>query len=87
MKKFIDDVSVLAVERCLVNKLPHLLQAESVLDLKDDEVARLAGETQGAAMERERCTEKLAILEDGRGDLIRLATCRTLGAGEKTCMI
>ncbi|KAG6008281.1 hypothetical protein E4U21_004743 [Claviceps maximensis] len=82
MKKFIDDVSVLAVERCLVHKLPHLFQAESVLDLKDDEIARLAGETSEAAAERDRCTEKLAILEDGKRDLIRLATCGPLLSDE-----
>ncbi|KAG6012454.1 hypothetical protein E4U54_007525 [Claviceps lovelessii] len=82
MKKFIDDISVLAVERCLINKLPHLFQAESVLDLKDEEVARVAGETAEAAAERDRCSEKLAILEDGRRDLIRLATCGALDEGE-----
>ncbi|KAG5993869.1 hypothetical protein E4U43_003379 [Claviceps pusilla] len=82
MKKFIDDISVLAVERCLINKLPHLFRAESVLDLKDEEVARVAGETAEAAAERDRCSEKLAILEDGRRDLIRLATCGALDEGE-----
>lgn len=86
MKKFIDDISVLAVERCLINKLPHLFQAESVLDLKDEEVARVAGETAEAAAERDRCSEKLAILEDGRRDLIRLATCGALDEGEVVCL-
>ncbi|KAG6030299.1 hypothetical protein E4U41_000131 [Claviceps citrina] len=83
LKKFVDDVSVLAVERCLINKLPHLFQAESVLDLEDQAVARVAGETEAAAEERERCTEKLAILEDGKQDLIRLATCGSSDSGEK----
>ncbi|KAG5922928.1 hypothetical protein E4U42_005133 [Claviceps africana] len=78
LKKFIDDVSVLAVERCLINKLPRLFQPESVLDLKDEEIARVAGETAEAGAERDRCTEKLAILEDGRRDLVRLATCGPL---------
>ncbi|KAG5933887.1 hypothetical protein E4U53_000830 [Claviceps sorghi] len=78
LKKFIDDVSVLAVERCLIIKLPYLFQPESVLELEDEEIARVAGETAEAAAERDRCTEKLATLEDGRRDLIRLATCGPL---------
>ncbi|KAG5981785.1 hypothetical protein E4U55_002563 [Claviceps digitariae] len=82
MKKFIDDVSVLAVERCLINKLPNLFQAESVLDLTDEEIARMAGETAEAATERESCTEKLAILQAGRSALIKLATRGTINSGD-----
>lgn len=77
----IDAVSVLAVEQCLVGKLPSLFQAELILDLKDDEIAHLAQESDGAARKRVQCKEKLAILEAGKDDLHRLDSHRSLNLG------
>ncbi|KAG5954410.1 hypothetical protein E4U57_004489 [Claviceps arundinis] len=73
MNKFIDDVSVLAVEQCLVSKLPDLLPDEILFDFKDEEIARLAGETESASKQRVLFNQKLAVLEDGRRDLMNLA--------------
>ncbi|KID82110.1 interferon-induced GTP-binding protein Mx [Metarhizium guizhouense ARSEF 977] len=78
MKKFIDDVGVLAVEQCLISQLPSLFLSESILDLSDDEVIRMANESDSASLERTRCAEKLAVLEDGKSDLKRLESHRTL---------
>ncbi|KID95315.1 interferon-induced GTP-binding protein Mx, partial [Metarhizium majus ARSEF 297] len=78
MKKFIDDVGVLAVEQCLISQLPSLFLSESILDLSDDEVIRMANESDSASIERARCAEKLAVLEDGKNDLKRLESHRTL---------
>ncbi|KAJ2979473.1 hypothetical protein NQ176_g3234 [Zarea fungicola] len=77
-KKFIDDVSVLAVERCLINKLPSLFPAETILDLRDDEIAHIAIESDALSLERNRYREKLAILENAKGELNRLDIHRTL---------
>ncbi|KAG6166749.1 hypothetical protein E4U51_003366 [Claviceps purpurea] len=73
MNKFIDDVSVLAVEQCLVSKLPDLFPDDILFDFKDEEIARLAGETDAASKQREKFNQKLAVLEDGRRDLMNLA--------------
>lgn len=82
MKKFIDDVGVLAVEQCLISQLPSLFLSESILDLSDDEVIRMANESDSASIERARCAEKLAVLEDGKNDLKRLESHRTLNPGK-----
>ncbi|KAG5968441.1 hypothetical protein E4U58_001864 [Claviceps cyperi] len=73
MNKFIDDVSVLAVEQCLISKLPDLFPDEILFDFKDEEIARLAGKTEAASKQRANLNQKLAILEDGRRDLMNLA--------------
>ncbi|KAG6098635.1 hypothetical protein E4U14_007447 [Claviceps sp. LM454 group G7] len=78
MNKFIDDVSVLAVEQCLISKLPDLFPDDILVDFKDEEIARLAGETEAASKQREKCSQKLAVLEDGRRDLMNLAMTGSL---------
>ncbi|KAF2676183.1 interferon-induced GTP-binding protein Mx [Lentithecium fluviatile CBS 122367] len=65
LKKVIDDFSVLAVEACLIQKLPTLFCPEDVLDINDATVAALASEDEEASAERAQCNEKLKVLEDG----------------------
>ncbi|XWW94493.1 hypothetical protein V2A60_002436 [Cordyceps javanica] len=77
-KKFIDDISVLAVERCLINKLPFLFPSETILDLQDDELDHIATESYALSLERTRYTEKLVILGDAKSDLEKLDIHRTL---------
>ncbi|KJK73725.1 hypothetical protein H634G_10994 [Metarhizium anisopliae BRIP 53293] len=78
MKKFIDDISVLAAEQCLISQLPSLFLSESILDFRDDELIRMANESDSASQERARCAEKLAVLEDGKSHLKRLESHRVL---------
>ncbi|KAK2592604.1 hypothetical protein QQS21_009711 [Conoideocrella luteorostrata] len=79
LKRFVDDIGVLAVEQCLISKLPSVFQSDIVLDFKEGEIARLATESENAGLERERCAEKLAVLQDGKNELSRLQTHRSLG--------
>lgn len=65
MKKAIDDISVLAVEACLIKKLPTLFCPADILDIDDATVVALASEDEESSAERARCTEKLKVLEDG----------------------
>ncbi|KGQ10244.1 Interferon-induced GTP-binding protein Mx [Beauveria bassiana D1-5] len=78
-KKFIDDISVLAVEWCLIHKLPTLFPPEAILDLQDDEVAHIATESDSLSLERTRHRQKLTTLEDVKSDLKQLDIHRTLG--------
>lgn len=83
LKKFIDDVSVLAVEFCLVKKLPLLFNPEKVFEMNDEEISRLAAENDSTGAERNRCTEKREVLLAGLNELRRLHKHRSvLSKGE-----
>ncbi|KAF1975224.1 dynamin family protein [Bimuria novae-zelandiae CBS 107.79] len=69
LKKVIDDFAVLAVEACLIEKLPTLFCPEDVLDINDETVTSLAVEDEESSAERARCSEKLKVLEEGLREL------------------
>lgn len=65
VSRFIDDVSVLAVEDCLISKLSTLFRSSNVLEMSGEDMSRLAGETQESSIERKRLEAKRGILETG----------------------
>jgi len=65
MNRFIDDVSVLAVEDCLIGKVAELFRSDKVLDMSSDDISRLAGETAESSVERKRLVDKRKMLDDG----------------------
>ncbi|KAM5388265.1 hypothetical protein ACJA88_000129 [Fusarium oxysporum] len=69
VNRFIDDVSVLAIEDCLISKLPSLFTSSSVAEMSDEELYLLAGETDESSIERKRLELKQGILEKGLQDL------------------
>lgn len=69
MARAVDDFSVLAVECCLVQKLPGLFSPEVVYLLDDETVRRIAAEDDATAAERARLTDMLSVLEAGLADL------------------
>ncbi|EKJ68747.1 hypothetical protein FPSE_11078 [Fusarium pseudograminearum CS3096] len=69
MERFIDDVSALAVEDCLISKLPGLFRSANVMNMGEEDLHLLAGETPESSMERERLKVKLEILEKGLQDI------------------
>ncbi|KAK4236071.1 hypothetical protein C8A03DRAFT_45878 [Achaetomium macrosporum] len=72
LKTVVDSISTLAIERCLVQKLPSILSSEIVFDLSDEEVKHITAESSESAAERAQATEKLAVLENAMVDLKRL---------------
>ena len=65
MSRFIDDVSILAIEDCLISKLSTLFRSSNVLEMSELEISRLAGETRESSLERKRLEAKRRILETG----------------------
>lgn len=65
MNRFIDDVSVLAVEDCLIGKVSGLFRSSKVLEMSPDDISRLVGETAESSVERKRLVEKRKILDTG----------------------
>lgn len=72
LKKVVDDISVLAIKECQIQKLPNLFMSETVFCLDDTVIERIADESEESRAERELCSTKLRILEAGLRDLSRL---------------
>ncbi|KAI1087991.1 P-loop containing nucleoside triphosphate hydrolase protein [Rostrohypoxylon terebratum] len=72
LKKVVDDFSTLAIEACLMSKLPHLFTPEIVFDLSDDVVSMIAAESWEVVDERKFLTEKIKVLSSGMTELQRL---------------
>jgi hypothetical protein len=70
------------VEECLVQKLPSLFNPEKVYDLPEDEITRIAAETEDVAAQRKEWTRRLDILEEGLRDLRSLDKHKTIVYGE-----
>ncbi|RYP49974.1 hypothetical protein DL768_004409 [Monosporascus sp. mg162] len=69
LKKFIDDVSVNAIETCLIQRLPDVFSPGVVWDLSEEQIGQLGSEDDSTVKEREDLTKKLRILEKGLMDL------------------
>jgi hypothetical protein len=76
--RFVDDVSVLAIEECLISKLPDLLKPSRVHELGTEEIQRLVGESEETASSRTKLNEKRTLLQKGLQDLKRFQTHRVM---------
>ncbi|KAK5654259.1 hypothetical protein OQA88_7434 [Cercophora sp. LCS_1] len=65
LSRFIDDMSVLALENRLISKLPTLFRSSNFLEMTDQDVSHLAGETAESSLERKRLGAKREILKTG----------------------
>ncbi|KAM0724041.1 hypothetical protein Q7P37_000221 [Cladosporium fusiforme] len=63
LKRVIDDFSTLAVEQCLVRRLPYLFRPEMIHEMSDEDVSQLASETEDTTNQRDKCLERLAVLQ------------------------
>lgn len=79
MKTLIDDFSVLAVEKCLVQQLPEIFSPKTVISLDDTLTARVAAETDESRAERAEKVQKLRVLETALIVLRSLAQSQTVG--------
>lgn len=77
MKTFLDDIAILAVERCILKKIPELLTPKSIVSLNDGQISGIASETENSRNERTQSYRKLKVLTDAYRilqDLYRSAT-------------
>lgn len=72
IKKFVDDFSVLAVEKCLLEPLLDIFSPKLVEALDEQLVQSIAEETEELQLERTRLNEKLRTLQKALSDLRRL---------------
>ncbi|KAI1139186.1 P-loop containing nucleoside triphosphate hydrolase protein [Hypoxylon sp. FL0543] len=73
LKQVVDDFSKLAIEACLISKLPGLFTPDMVFELSDDTIGSIAAESWETAEERKFLTEKMEILSSGMTELQRLS--------------
>ncbi|KAK3669799.1 hypothetical protein LTR78_010316 [Recurvomyces mirabilis] len=71
MKTLVDNIAVLGIESCLLEGLKDAFTAQTVMNLEDGLVQKIAAETQDSVTERTRTEEKLRILKDGLHTLNR----------------
>ncbi|KAH7176009.1 P-loop containing nucleoside triphosphate hydrolase protein [Dactylonectria macrodidyma] len=83
VRRFIDDVSTLAIEVCLISKLSTLFRSRNVLEMSDQDRSRLAGETPESSLERKRLEAKRGILETGLQSLKSLHKRRNVASPPK----
>jgi hypothetical protein len=72
LKNIIDAFSVYAVNECLIDPLPNIFKPESVYELSDATISRIAGESEQSMAERESLNKKLAVLKDTQRILHRM---------------
>jgi len=65
LDRFIDDVSVLAIEDCLISKLSTFFRPGDLVERNAQDISRLVGETPESSRERKLLEAKRGILETG----------------------
>ena len=72
LERIVDDFSTLAVEQCLVRRPPRLFRPEMIHEMSEEEAFQLASETEDTTSQRDKCLERLAVLQAGLYDLRNL---------------
>ncbi|KAK4233415.1 hypothetical protein C8A03DRAFT_19520, partial [Achaetomium macrosporum] len=70
LKRFIDDLAVQVIEAKLISALDRILHPVSICQMLDEQVARIAGESEETRTEREQLNKQLEVLRNG------LETCK-----------
>ncbi|KAL8410370.1 hypothetical protein RB596_000180 [Gaeumannomyces avenae] len=79
LKRFVDDVAVEVIEAKLMSALDRILPPASVYQMLDDQVARIAGESDETRIEREQLSKELAVLRNGSETCKRFAGFKISG--------
>lgn len=79
MKVLVDNFAVLAIERCVIEKIPTTFTPGIAMNLDDKAVNDIAAETEESTTARDQNMTKLENLETGLQTLNRLAHHRATG--------
>ena len=71
---------MLAVEKCMLTDLAHVLAPDVIIALRDDKVSGIAAESESSVRERQRASETLKSLEEGLEILTRFSHLTRAGA-------
>ncbi|KAJ5992682.1 Dynamin GTPase [Penicillium sp. IBT 35674x] len=63
---FVDNIAILAIENCLLRPLESIFTGQTVLDLDDNEIRKIAAEPSTTQRDRERLNKELEKLRKGR---------------------
>ncbi|KAK4233831.1 interferon-induced GTP-binding protein Mx [Achaetomium macrosporum] len=79
LERFIDDVAVEVIEAKLMSALDRMLHPTSIYEMLDDQVARIAGESDEIRTEREQLNKQLEVLRNGSETCKRFVGFRISG--------
>lgn len=66
---FVDNIAILAIENCLLRPLESIFTGQTVLDLDDNTIRKIAAELPTTQRDRMRLTRELEKLRKGRQTL------------------
>ncbi|KHO00775.1 interferon-induced GTP-binding protein Mx [Metarhizium album ARSEF 1941] len=72
LKKFIDDISTLGVECCLMQKLRTVFDPREIYKMSDAVLQQLAAEDPDEKLERSRLKEKLSVLDSCLAEVVSI---------------
>ncbi|KAL2210499.1 hypothetical protein CC79DRAFT_1269593 [Sarocladium strictum] len=65
LDRFVDDMSTLAIEDCLISKLARLFRPTTIRNMDPEEISRLAGESAESTIDRDRLVQQFDTLREG----------------------
>ncbi|KAK5653198.1 hypothetical protein OQA88_9096 [Cercophora sp. LCS_1] len=65
LKRFIDDIAVEVIEEKLVSELSNILSPVSVFKMANDQVTRVAGESEDSRAKRHQLSRQIEVLRNG----------------------
>ena len=71
LRTFTENVMILAVENCLIRRIPDIFEITMVTHMDDEKLASLASETRAVRDEREMLQRDVEVLERGLGECKR----------------
>ena len=87
LKTFVDDISILAVERFLLKKVPELLFPKTIVSLDDAQISSMAAETEDSRNDRTQTNRKLKVLTNAHLTLRNLYRSSASGMFVNACNV
>jgi hypothetical protein len=63
---FVQNVAILAIENCLLSPLEDVFSSQTIVDMDDDQVQKVAAEPPENPKKRKRLNDEIGMLRDGK---------------------